>query len=263
MITLNEKAPSITLKKHEEFLISWFIGKIGNGNYVVLDEIKDYVKMKNKALEFKADYDKWVTFVREEADKKIFFDQTYKKGTTLGVLAGFAYLLIGVAITFLLFAPIAVALIIQGVIIVVFSILIKRRTAYGNEQYAMWKSFKNFLKDFSRLDKADIPSIVLWEHYLVYAVSLGVAKEVIKQLPIVFRDEDLNNNQLTYMYGASYGYFGGFTTMFDDTIHTVEGAISTAQSVASSQNSSSSGGGGGFSGGSSGGGGGGGGGGAF
>ncbi|MBZ9685610.1 DUF2207 domain-containing protein [Clostridium estertheticum] len=263
MITLNEKAPSITLKKHEEFLISWFIGKIGNGNYVVLDEIKDYVKKKSKALEFKADYDKWVTFVREEADKNTFFDQTCKNGTTLGVLAGFAYLLIGAAITLLLFAPIAVALIIQGVILVVFGVLIKRRTAYGNEQYAMWQSFKNFLKDFSRLDKAEIPSIILWEHYLVYAVSLGVAKEVIKQLPIVFRDEDLNNNQLTYMYGASYGYFGGFGAMFDDTIHTVEGAISTAQSVASSQDSSSSGGGGGFSGGSSGGGGGGGGGGAF
>ena len=127
----------------------------------------------------------------------------------------------------------------------------------------MWNAFKNFLKDFSRLDKAEIPSIILWEHYLVYAVSLGVAKEVIKQLPIVFTDEDLNNNQLTYMYGASYGYFGGFGAMFDDTIHTVEGAISTAQSVANSQDSSSSGGGGGFSGGSSGGGGGGGGGGAF
>ena len=259
-ITLNEKAPSITLKRHEEFLISWFIGKIGNGNYVVLDEIKDYVKKKSKALEFKDDYDKWVAFVREESDKNIFFDQTCKKGTTLGVLAGFAYLLIGVAITFILFAPIAVALTIQGVILIVFSLLIKRRTAYGNEQYAMWQAFKNFLKDFSRLDKAEIPSIILWEHYLVYAVSLGVAKEVIKQLPIVFRDEDLNNNHLTYMYGASYGYFVGFGVMFDDTIHTVEGAISTAQSVANSQNSSSSGGGGGFSGGSSSGGGGGGGG---
>ena len=44
IITLNEKAPTITLKKHEEFLISWFIVKIGNGNCVSLDEIKDYVK---------------------------------------------------------------------------------------------------------------------------------------------------------------------------------------------------------------------------
>ncbi|MBW9146656.1 DUF2207 domain-containing protein [Clostridium sp. CM027] len=264
VITLNEKAPSITLKTHEEFLISWFIGKIGNGNYVALDEIKDYVKEKSEALEFKADYDKWNTLACEEAAKNDFFDQTCKKGILLGTLTGFSYLLIGIAVTLLLFTPIAVVAIIQGVIMVIFSTLIKRRTAYGNEQHAMWQSFKNFLKDFSRLDKAEIPSIILWEHYLVYAISLGVAKEVIKQLPIVFSDEDLNNNNnLTYMYGASYGYFSGFGAMFDDTIHTVEGAISTAQSVASSENSSSSGGGGGFSGGSSGGGGGCGGGGAF
>ncbi|MGH4052685.1 MAG: DUF2207 domain-containing protein [Clostridium sp.] len=263
IITLNEKAPSIPLKKHEEFLISWFIIKIGNGKCVALDEIKNYVKKKKDALEFKTDYDKWSKLAIDEAAKYNFFDETYKTGILLGVLAGFAFLLIGAAIAFLMFTLIAVASIIQGVILVVYSILIKRRTAYGNEQYVMWLSFKNFLKDFSRLDKAEIGSIVLWEHYLVYATSLGVAKEVIKQLPIVFTDNDLNNNGLTYMYGASYGYFGGFGTMFDDTIHTVEGAISTAQSVASSQASSASGGGGGFSGGSSGGGGGGGGGGAF
>jgi len=263
IITLNEKAPSIPLKKHEEFLISWFIVKIGNGNYVNFDEIKNYVKKKKDALEFKADYDKWAKLVIDEAAKSNFFDETCKKGILLGVLAGFAFSLIGAAVAFLMFTTIAVVSIIQGIILVIFSLFIKRRTAYGNEQYVMWLSFKNFLKDFSRLDKAEIGSIVLWEHYLVYAISLGVAKEVIKQLPIVFTDNDLNNNGLTYMYGASYGYFGGFGTMFDDTIHTVEGAINTAQSVASSEASSASGGGGGFSGGSSGGGGGGGGGGAF
>jgi uncharacterized membrane protein len=263
VITLNQKAPSIILKKHESFLIKWFIGKIGNGDSVALDEIKEYVKKKSDALKFKADYDKWTALACEEASKNNFFDETKKKGILVGILSGFAYILVGCAVAFLMYTLIAALAIIQGVILVIFSAFIKRRTAYGNEQFVMWNAFKNFLKDFSRLDKAEIPSIILWEHYLVYAVSLGVAKEVIKQLPIVFTDEDLNNNQLTYMYGASYGYFGGFGTMFDDTIHTVEGAISTAQSVASSEASSSSGAGGGFSGGSSGGGGGGGGGGAF
>lgn len=37
---------------------------------------------------------------------------------------------------------------------------------------------------FSRLDKAELPALALWDHYLVYAVSLGVAKEVIQQLPL-------------------------------------------------------------------------------
>ena len=127
----------------------------------------------------------------------------------------------------------------------------------------MWQAFKNFLRDFSRLDKAEIPSIVIWEHYLVYAVSLGVAKEVIKQLPLVFTDADLHDTSLTFMYGYSYANFRTFTDVFDRTVNSVDSAISHAVTVANSTNSSSSGGGGGFSGGSSGGGGGGGGGGAF
>ena len=263
IITLKGKEPTVNLKPHEKFIISWFIIKIGDGNCVSLDEIKAYVKNDSKALKFKADYDKWYKLVLDESAKNNFFYKTSKKAIALGMIIGFVYFLIGLVVSIFMFVPLAIACIIQGVILIVFSATIKRKTKYGNEQYAMWKAFKNFLKDFSRLAKAEIPSIVLWEHYLVYATSLGVAKEVIKQLPIVFRDEDLNNNQLTYMHGLSYGYFASFSTMFDDTIHTVTSAVSTAQSVASSQNSSSSGGGGGFSGGSSGGGGGGGGGGAF
>jgi len=263
IITLKEKVPTVTLKPHEIFIISWFIIKIGDGNCVSLDEIKAYVKNDSKALKFKTDYDKWCKLVLDESAKNNFFYKTSKKAIALGLIIGFVYFLIGLVVSIFMFVPIAIACIIQGVILIIFTTTIKRKTKYGNEQYAMWKAFKSFLKDFSRLDKAEIPSIILWEHYLVYATSLGVAKEVIKQLPIVFRDEDLNNNQLTYMHGLSYGYFASFSTMFDDTIHTVTSAVSTAQSVASSQNSSSSGGGGGFSGGSSGGGGGGGGGGAF
>jgi uncharacterized membrane protein len=154
-------------------------------------------------------------------------------------------------------------LLFLGIILLLYSIRIKKRSAYGNEQYAMWNAFKRFLKDFSRLKEAEIPSIVIWEHYLVYAVSLGVAKEVIKQLPLVFKDNDLNNPNLTFLYGMSYGYLNAFERAFDDAIRTVESSVSSAKAIASSKNSSSSGRGGGFSVGSSGGGGHGGGGGAF
>ena len=44
IITLKEKVPTVTLKPHERFIISWFIIKIGDGNCVSLDEIKAYVK---------------------------------------------------------------------------------------------------------------------------------------------------------------------------------------------------------------------------
>ena len=127
----------------------------------------------------------------------------------------------------------------------------------------MWMAFKQFLQHFSNMQEAEIPSLVIWEHYLVYATSLGVADEVIDQLPKVFSEQELTNPDLTYMGG--YRSFSNFYIMnqaFSNTMTRVNSAVSTAQ-IAASQKSSGSGFGGGFSGGSSGGGGGGGGGGAF
>jgi hypothetical protein len=51
VILLNEKAPTIELKRHEQYLIDWFIHKIGNGISVTLDEIKDYDVKTRKSLE--------------------------------------------------------------------------------------------------------------------------------------------------------------------------------------------------------------------
>ncbi len=263
VVSRNENAPTVSLKSHELFLINWFIGTIGNGSSIVLDEISDYTKSTSGARQFKRDYDKWCKLAREEADKNDFFDLTSKKGRGIGILVALAYLVLGIIISSVFKTGIGVILMIQFFILLIFSARINRRTQYGSEQKAMWKAFKNFLKEFSHLDRAEIPSIVIWEHYLVYAISLGVAKEVISQLPIVFTDDDLQNAHLTYLHGYNMHSFAVFSDTFDKTIASVDSAISSAMSVANSTLSSSSGGGGGFSGGSSGGGGGRGGGGSF
>lgn len=125
----------------------------------------------------------------------------------------------------------------------------------------MWKAFRRFLRHFSSLDKADLPAVAMWEHYLVYAITLGVAKEVISQLKVVFREEDFNNTGLTYLY---YGHYGHRYNYFDTIDNVTNSLVKTTESVYSkaiSKASSGSGGGGGFS--SGGGGGGGGGAGAF
>ncbi len=262
-VSLNSNAPAVSLKRHETYLMEWFIGRIGDGSSLMLDEISDYAKTTSGARRFKQDYDTWCRLAREEGNKNDFFDSTSKKGKIAGVLASIGYLGVGIILLAVFRAPFGIALIIQFLILLIFSARLNRRTAYGNEQNAMWQAFKNFLKDFSHMDKAEMPSIVIWEHYLVYAISLGVAREVINQLPLVFSDADLQDTRLTYMYGYSFHQFGMFTETFNRTVTSVDSAISNAMAVANSTMSSSSGGGGGFSGGSSGGGGGGGGGGAF
>jgi uncharacterized membrane protein len=255
-LTLNPDAPNVPLKRHEEFLIRWFIKTIGRGGHVFLDEISDYARTSSGARQFSNDYQRWCSLVKEEADKNKFFDKTSQKGRIAAILIGMlGFFGSGIALLALTQAEIGVVPVILGIIMFIFGLRLNRRSAYGNEQNAMWKAFKNFLKDFSRLDKAEMPSIIIWEHYLVYAISLGVAKEVIRQLPLVFSDADLQDPRLTFMYGYNMHSFNNFANTFDRTISSVDHAINNAVSVANSTNSSSSGGGGGFSGGGGGGGG--------
>ncbi len=254
------------LYPHESFLISWFIDKLGDGRSLILDDLKDMLKKRSRAIEFHEDYEDFQSLVREQGEAQGFFTKNDLSGSGKYVLIALALLVAGAAIAVLLKAASGVFMFILGIVILITMLIvynIKKRTRYGIEQTAMWKAFKRFLLHFSNMDKAEIPSIVIWEHYLVYAISLGVAKEVIEQLPQVFSEAELMDPSLTYMGGYnSLSNLMLMNSMITSTTNSISNAISTAD-IASSPDSSGSGMGGGFSGGSSGGGGGGGGGGAF
>lgn len=256
---LNEESDKHDLLQHEKFFMEWLIDGIGDSKKVSLGDIENYTKSKDRAITFKSNYDAWVEYVKLEADKYKFFDKSSVIGNIIGIVAsllgiGFGAFTAAVHQNFIGMA----VLIAASLILMIYSITVKRRSKYGVEQYKKWKAFRNFLNHFSRLDRAEIPSVILWEHYLVYAISLGVAKEVIKQLKMVFREEDFNNSSLTYMY---YGCYGSRMNHFDAVNHVTDSMIKATESTysqAMSKISSSSGGGGGFSGGGGGGGGGGG-----
>lgn len=254
------------LYPHESFLIHWFIDKLGDGRSLVLDDLKSILKKRSKALEFHEDYEEFRSLVREQGEAQGFFTKNDLSGSSKYVLIALALLIGGPILTIGLKAASGVFMFLLGFVFlftmwVVYTI--RKRTRYGVGQVAKWKAFKKFLLHFSNMDKAEIPSIVIWEHYLVYAISLGVAKEVIEQLPQVFSEAELMDPSLTYM--RAYGSLNNLmlmNSMITSTTNSISSAISTAD-IASSPDSSGSGTGGGFSGGSSGGGGGGGGGGAF
>jgi len=257
--TLNKEMDTSQLSKHEAFFIDWMFNKIGSNNRVSLNEIEKYIKSRTGAMNFQTDYAAWFEYVRQEAKKYDFFDNKSYRGMAIGIL----FALLGMALA--IFTLVAhenvlgfISTLIASIILLIYSLTVRRRSKYGVQQYQMWKAFRRFLLHFSQLDKAEIPSVVVWEHYLIYAISLGVAKEVIKQLKIVFTEQDFNNSGLTYMY---YGYYGHSINHFDAIERATSSLTKTVESTynqAVSKMSSSSGGGGGFSGGGGGGGGGGG-----
>jgi uncharacterized membrane protein len=146
----------------------------------------------------------------------------------------------------------------SGVVQLVATILLRRRTVAGAQRLAEWRAFRRFLEDFSELEEAPVGHLILWERYLVYAVALGVTAQVARALAAKIPAEASSATTFAPWFHGSHGpgaldsigSLSGFANGFGPTI------VAAAHPPSSS--SSGSGGGGGFSGGGGGGGGGGG-----
>ena len=103
------------------------------------------------------------------------------------------------------------------------------------------KGLKNFLEEFSRIDKKDAIEVKLWEYYLIYAQILGIADKVEKQFKKLY--PELYNEK-----------FSGYT--YDELIFIRSVGVRAAKSATTSKAraESYSSGGGGFSSGGGGGG---------
>ena len=106
------------------------------------------------------------------------------------------------------------------------------------------EGLKNYMADFSMLKERDIPDLVLWEKYLVYATAFGISDKVIKQLKVVYPQiQDLDSNTYMYLYLMSDTRFSnGFIEEFNKSTNSIYDAYR-----ASIPSSSGSGSGGGFS----------------
>ena len=53
---------------------------------------------------------------------------------------------------------------------------------------------KRFLEDFSRFDEKELPEVILWDKYLVYASILGCADELSKQMEVKINAMDTSSD---------------------------------------------------------------------
>ena len=105
------------------------------------------------------------------------------------------------------------------------------------------------MEDFGTMDKKDLPEIVLWEKYLVYAVSLGCADKLSKTMQL--RINEFNDTDLIDIHYSmrTMRDMMVFNRIMSSTVTTAVNNAYSAQSIANSSNSSGGGFGGGFSGG--------------
>ena len=70
----------------------------------------------------------------------------------------------------------------------IYFVSITKRSKKGNNDYSKWMGLKRFLKDFSLMDEKSLPEVALWEKYLVYAMPLGCAKKLSKDMKLKIQE---------------------------------------------------------------------------
>ena len=237
------------INPNESKIMKLLFDEIGKDNTVTTKEITAYSKVTSKSgnNEFLNNFNAWKNSIISDAKKEQFYETNNKKGLYFlyGFLGFFVAYLVASVLENGFFAFITVIL---TVIFIIYIAIIKKRTVRGNEHYVRWKAFKKFLLDFGRFDEKDLPEIILWEKYLVYATVLGVADKVSKAMQVKL-DQMPNTTYSTGDFIIDYYLYSSLCRDLNRTIsHSYSGAVS-AVNAARSRSSSGGGFGGGFSGG--------------
>lgn len=209
---------------------------------ILLEDFKKNAK-KNYSS-FLAKYDSWKRMVTKEAINENFYEKR-KIGWYI------IYIILGVILGYFMlsWSFLSVICIIASILSLIYIISSNKKTKKGNDDFVKWKALKNFMQDFSIIDKRQLPEVNLWGQYLVYAVSLGCADKLAKDMAIRVKEfNDVHYNSTLYN-PSDIVMLNNFNHIINDSVISAINSARTAESVANSSISSGSGFGGGFSGG--------------
>lgn len=251
------KEALLNLNSFNEKIIAQFlldaINQIGNDE-ITVEELEKYIRNNtSKVVKLEEDLEKTT---KKELEDKGIRDKSealkYEKisKSNLWYILGLVFILVFIAPVCLPISLFSLISIIPFTIVCIANIIsiyielgkINVFTQKGIDEAEKWKGLKKYMEEFSLIQEKEVPEIILWEKFLVYATAFGIADKVLKQLKIVYPDLEntINTGNYTYMYLMTHTDFS----------HSFSGFISNS---ISSTYSSATGGGGGFSGGGGGG----------
>ncbi len=85
----------------------------------------------------------------------------------------------------------------------IFMAVFGRWTPEGSLYYKRWDNFRKYITDLPALKVHSPESIEIWDSYLVYAISLGVAKEFLQNISLIVPSEQLKKSRF---YPVIYNY---------------------------------------------------------
>jgi uncharacterized membrane protein len=225
------------LQPHEMILIDWFFKEMGQQNKVSLAEIRKYTQSRVTAEAFTKRWSKWQDEVAQSVSRLGFIENqkwVRRMIQYTAVIQFFGFLFFASENwNWLMFCAIPLIFLVPKS---------KRRTRAGQTEYVKWKAFKCFLRDYSQIASREPLAVHLWEHFLVYAIPLGVAKKMISITRLGVPGAEQNHQ---YMDGTYFYHYELWTESFEKTIKTASESSSSSGDSGSFSSGGGDGGGGG------------------
>lgn len=247
LIATPERAPKQELAAHETHTLQW-----------LFPDSSGRVDFNERKYALQADTASWGTFWRKftgaiEAigNEKGLIERKNAYGASCTMmLAGLATAIAGI-ITAIFLGPSWVFLSFAGgVMLTSTGGMSSKRSRLGAETWTRWDAFRRYIRDFGTLKDVPPAGVVLWEHYLAYAIVLGEGKTVIEYMklrpPSATGEDWYPENPEVFMWMET-----GVTAWetFGTPVSSASSSDSSSSSSSSSSSDFSSGGGGGFGGG--------------
>lgn len=262
-----DETPREDLTSDEKMFYDYLLNIMGEKTKISMKEIKDYISLHSSGAiklnnHIKSNLEIFL------GNRYIDKEQNDKRNSIMGIgsigfiVGMFGWVFFGITMpdyptvfsTIVCWALILYS-VFAGILFIISLIKYNRTNLYeqkGVDEQNQWLGFKKYMEDFSLLKDQELPALVLWERYLAYATAFGISKKVIKQLKVKYPEYEDGSYYSTGHY-CSYMYLASsdsFNSIFEKSISSVSGAMSSGSGTGGG---SSGGGGGGGGGGSSGG----------
>ena len=194
VITVLKKDEEDELRTHQKYVVEMLSAVKPMGTPFTMKEFESYGK--NHPGKMMSMVDKYKAAILNKSQR----DGAYQKGNpaqakaqkfTIGmvgvgvalvVISGWASFVFGAGMFFF-----GAGMLLGGLAHYLLSKRLKAPlTVPGQKEYDKLHALAKFMQEFSSMDEHEIPELVLWEKYMVFATAMGIADKVAEQLEIAY-----------------------------------------------------------------------------
>jgi uncharacterized membrane protein len=227
----------------------WWCGKEFSASDMVKWNTKNSYQLPRRIGKISSDARLWL-----EGECFKLYEEDSKKASKTFVLSMTAYFFVFIilGVTGVIWiGPAIAALLSASISMIVGVFAIRKSTPEYALEMKKWKAFKRYITDFSAMKDAPATLLHIWDRYLVYAVVLGVAKQLLKNLSSLSAERNIPVAAVAWYHPAGMKAGGMMTPQAFDAFSSNMSNMVTVLSSSSSVGGGFSGGGGGGGGGGS------------